>query len=67
MSMELAQKGKEYHTDKHLVYSCQYHVIFCPKYRRKILTGAIAERLRELIIEKQEELRYKVIELEINA
>ena len=25
------------------VYSCKYHVVFCPKYRRKVLTGEIAE------------------------
>jgi putative transposase len=49
----------------HLVYSCQYHVIFCPKYRRKVLTGEIETRLKELILEKQEEYGYEVLDMEI--
>ena len=49
--MEIQNKSKEYHTTEHLVYSCQYHVIFCPKYRRKVLTCDIETRLKELILE----------------
>jgi putative transposase len=45
------------------VYSCQYHVIFCPKYRCKVLTNDVAIRLRELIGEKQEEYGYQVLEI----
>jgi len=56
---------KEYHTTNHLVYSCQYHVIFCPKYRRPVLKDEIAERLKELILEKQEEYGYKVLDMEV--
>ncbi|HRV09053.1 MAG TPA: transposase, partial [Acidobacteriota bacterium] len=50
--MEIRQANKPYHTDHSIVYSCQYHVIFCPKYRRKVLNGAVAERLKALILEK---------------
>lgn len=63
--MELAKPTKEYHSNHGIVYSCQYHVIFCPKYRRKILTGDIEKRLRELILEKQEEYQYIILDLEI--
>jgi putative transposase len=63
--MELAQSPKKYRTTKHLVYSCQYHVIFCPKYRRPILKGDIEKRLKELILKKQEELEYEVLDMEI--
>ncbi|MGB9939183.1 MAG: IS200/IS605 family transposase, partial [Methanosarcina sp.] len=34
--MEIKNHGKQYKNIKYLVYSCQYHVIFCPKYRRKV-------------------------------
>ncbi|KAA8921845.1 MAG: IS200/IS605 family transposase, partial [Thermoplasma sp.] len=34
--MEITNKEKEYHHENHMVYSCQYHVIFCPKYRRSV-------------------------------
>ena len=63
--MELRKPDKAYHTDHSIVYSCQYHVIFCPKYRRKVLVDAVAKRMKELIIEKQEEYGYGVIEMEI--
>ncbi len=63
--MELAQSPKKYKTTRHLVYSCQYHVVFCPKYRRPVLKGDIERRLKELILEKQEELEYEVLDMEI--
>src|SRR5262249_9997709 len=43
---DILNPSKRYNSDKHQVYSCQYHVIFCPKYRRKGLKGQIASRLR---------------------
>ena len=63
--MEIQNKSKEYKSTKHLVYSCQYHVIFCPKYRRKVLTGDVETRLKELILEKQEEYGYQVLDMEV--
>ena len=63
--MELRQSHKPYHTDHSIVYSCQYHVIFCPKYRRKVLTDAIAARLKELVRSSQVEYGYTVIEMEV--
>ena len=27
----------------HTVYECKYHIVFCPKYRFKVLTGNIAQ------------------------
>lgn len=63
--MNIENKAKQYKSDKHIVYSCQYHVIFCPKYRRSVLTTSISNRMRELVFEKQKEYSYQVIELEI--
>ncbi len=61
--MELRQSNKPYHTDHSILYSCQYHVIFCPKYRRKVLTGAVAERMRDLVVAKQAEYGYAVMDI----
>jgi len=55
----------ELHRDRKFVYSCKYHIVFCPKYRRKVLVPPIDARLKELVIEKQEEYSYGVIEMEI--
>lgn len=63
--MELRQANKPYHTDHSIVYSCQYHIIFCPKYRRKVLTDAVAARLKELVLAKQADYDYTVIEMEV--
>ena len=63
--MQLENNFKSYKSFKGLVYSCQYHIIFCPKYRRSILTNGIDNRLKELILEKQSEYNYNVIEMEI--
>lgn len=63
--MELRQTNKLYHTDHSIVYSCQYHVIFCPKYRRKVLTDPIATRMKELVLSKQADYGYTVIEMQV--
>ena len=63
--MRLEQVEKPYHTDHSIVYSCQYHVIFCPKYRRPVLEEAVAQRLKEMILEKQGEYGYAVMSMEI--
>ncbi|RKX46602.1 MAG: IS200/IS605 family transposase, partial [Thermotogae bacterium] len=34
------------------VYNIGYHLIWCPKYRRKVLVGEEAERLKELLLQK---------------
>ena len=52
-------------SNNNVVYSCKYHVIWCPKYRRKVLIGAIADRLKELIHQSAIEHQSEVIELEI--
>ena len=63
--MKLEQAAKPYHADHSIVYSCQYHVIFCPKYRRPVLEDAVAKRLKEMILEKQTEYGYAVMGMEV--
>lgn len=63
--MELRQSNKPYHTDHSIVYSCQYHVVFCLKYRRKVLSEAVAARLKELVLSKQAEYGYLVMEMAV--
>jgi len=63
--MDIVKTGKKYHSGGDFIYSCQYHVIFCPKYRRKVLVEPIAKRLKELVLSKQEEYGYIVEEIEV--
>ena len=55
----------EYKSNNNVVYSCKYHVVWCPKYRRKVLVNGVDARLKELIDEICHELRIDVIEMEI--
>lgn len=55
----------EYKTNKNIVYSCKYHVVWCPKYRRKVLVGDIERRLKELIQEVCVKRQAEIIELEV--
>jgi len=55
MSVKLEQVEKSYHSDQNIIYSCQYHVIFCPKYRGCILAHVVADRLKALLLEKRAE------------
>lgn len=47
------------------MYNLGYHIIWCPKYRRRILIDSIENRLREIILSKCEELDCQVKELNI--
>lgn len=47
------------------VSTLTYHFVWCPKYRRKILTGAIAERLSGLIHERAAALSLEIVALEV--
>jgi len=48
-------------------YQIYYHLVFCPKYRRKVLVGNIPQRLDELIRSKVAELGGEVKALEIQS
>ncbi|WP_352432756.1 IS200/IS605 family transposase, partial [Pyrinomonas sp.] len=47
------------------VFLLRYHFVWCPKRRRKVLVGALGERLKELLREKAEELGWEIIALEV--
>ena len=55
----------KYRSNNNVVYSCKYHVVWCSKYRRKVLVNKISERLKELIIKKCSEIKADIIEMEI--
>jgi len=39
----------DYRKGSHSLYDLKYHIIFCMKYRFKVLRGEVADRCRELI------------------
>lgn len=55
----------EQKSNHNIVYICRYHVIFCPKYRRKVLNPPIDERLKTIIVEQIERWKQEFIEVEV--
>ena len=52
-------------SNNNVIYSCKYHVVFCPKYRRPVLVDGVDDRLKELIKETCDQLNVEIIEMEI--
>ena len=50
---------------RHAVYDIVYHLVWCPKYRRKVLVGSIGQRLEELISGQVTELKGEIVALEV--
>ncbi|MBF0459450.1 MAG: IS200/IS605 family transposase [Nitrospirae bacterium] len=51
--------------NNNIVYSCKYHVVWCPKYRRKVLVNEVADRLKQLVEQKALDVRAEIIEMEV--
>ncbi|HSL86621.1 MAG TPA: IS200/IS605 family transposase [Bacteroidales bacterium] len=52
-------------TTSNIVHSCKYHIVWCPKYRRKVLVDEVAVRLEGIIRETAYEKQVEIIEMEI--
>ena len=52
-----------YKSNNNVIYSCKYHVVWCPKYRRKILTNGIDTRLKELLLEYAANISVDIMEV----
>lgn len=54
-----------YKSNNNVVYSCKYHVIWCPKYRRKVLKDGVDERLKKILLEVANEVNAEIFEMEV--
>lgn len=52
-------------SNRNIVYSCKYHVVWCPKYRRPVLVEGVDVRLKEILHQTAVELQAEIIELEV--
>ena len=55
----------DYLHEQHTVHLIVYHIIWCPKRRRRILRGEIAQRLEQLVNEVVNEHNWQVLTLRI--
>lgn len=63
--MNILDPKKEYKSARNLVYSCQYHVIFSPKYRRNILQNGVDVKLKDYFSEVSSKFGFDILEMEI--
>jgi REP-associated tyrosine transposase len=47
------------------VYNLHNHLVWCPKYRRPVLTGAVEARLKDLLAEKASAMDVQIEALEV--
>ncbi len=50
---------------KPTLFNIGSHLIWCPKYRRKVLVGEVAERLKELLLQKAREIGVEIAQMEV--
>jgi putative transposase len=58
--------GVVFRRTAHAAYDTAYHLVWSPKYRKKILQGAIAERVREMFAEIAEQYDITIDEMEVS-
>jgi putative transposase len=49
----------------HAVYEAKYHLVWCPKYRKKILKEEIQDRVKELFIEIADHFDFEIDRCEV--
>ena len=54
-----------YKSNNNVVYSCKYHVVWCPKYRRPVLVSGVDARLKEIIQGVCTESKAELLKLEV--
>jgi len=53
-----------YKSNNNVIFSCKYHVIWCPKYRRDVIKADVELRLKMIIQEVSTEYLAEIIQLE---
>ena len=54
---------RNFKSNKNIVFSCIFHVVWVTKYRKKYLGGDIEKRLKEICLEVSKELNFEIKEM----
>jgi putative transposase len=55
----------KYKNNRNVTYSCKYHVVWCPKYRKSVLLDDVASRLKQIIEGVTIERNAEILAIEI--
>ena len=56
---------KRYTYNSHCVFNIGYHIIWCPKYRRKVLINGVDIRLKEILVKRAADIGVSIEKMEI--
>ena len=56
---------KNFKLNRNVVYSCKYHIVWTPKYRRSVLVDGVDARLKELLEQIAKQIQVDILEMEI--
>jgi len=62
--MEVLKVKNEVKQTAHSSYRCEYHIVYAPKYRRKVIYKQIRKNIGEIIRKLCNELKVEIIEAE---
>jgi REP-associated tyrosine transposase len=63
----MAKKSGKYRKLTHVVYKCNYHVVWVPKYRFRILTGGVKEQIEDDIAKLCDWKDVEIMELSVQS
>ena len=49
----------------HAIWQCKYHIVWCPKYRFRILKGAVQKSVNEIISQLCEWKKLEILEMNV--
>ncbi len=52
-------------TNRNVAFNCKYHVVFCPKYRRKVLIAPVDVQLKQIVHAVCAETKVELIKMEV--
>ena len=58
---------RRYRLSSHAKYDLKVHVVWCPKYRKRVLTGQVATRVRDLLRQIAAENELQIISGKVAA
>lgn len=56
-----------YRTNLNVCFRCTYHVVWCVKYRRRLLTSDVEARLKQIAQQVADEKHCQILEMEADA
>lgn len=52
-------------SNSNITFQCAFHVVWCPKYRRRVLGGRVETRLKEIVREVVSDKEAWLVEMEV--